>query len=171
MEQHERWVAARERLGMGSRKLRLVPTPEPDVVAPVFCVSTDPRDWEERPIAPYDHYVPKIERPLEATPAQLVLAQVAFAYGYTSHLLRSADRSWPVCRARNEAVYRLRRELGLSRGQIGRLLGYRDITTIASSERAHAKLLGEKVVSTGSSQNFVSSAVAVTGSSPDALAP
>lgn len=68
--------------------------------------------------------------------AEIIVA-VASDYGLGKGDLVGRSRRFPVVRARQEAMWRLRTLRGLSLAQIGRMLGGRDHTTILHGVRRH----------------------------------
>lgn len=74
-----------------------------------------------------------------------VIEKVAKKYGITITLLRSEGRNQMLVRARREAVFRLREELGYSFPRIGDLLGGRDHTTALHNYRKFIKAAENEV--------------------------
>jgi len=68
--------------------------------------------------------------PVRAPDPEGVLAAVARHYAVTAEELRGTGRARAVALARQVAMYLLREETTASLGQIGRLLGGRDHTTV-----------------------------------------
>jgi chromosomal replication initiator protein len=68
-------------------------------------------------------------RPADLTPEQ-VIALVADHYGLSLSQLTGRNRTRPVARARQMAMYVIRQELGSSLPQIGKALGGRDHSTV-----------------------------------------
>lgn len=74
----------------------------------------------------------------EQDQARAIITEVAEKHGLVPRLLAASTRLAPVVRARDEAVWRLREELGLGLKEIGFLLGGRDHSTIIHSLRKTA---------------------------------
>ncbi len=68
-------------------------------------------------------------QPADLTPEQ-VLASVAAHYGLSLSQLTGRNRTQPVARARQIAMYLIRQEVGASLPQIGKALGGRDHSTV-----------------------------------------
>lgn len=77
------------------------------------------------------------------SPADEVLAQVADKHGLTVSDLRSKRVTRAYAWPRQEAMYRLHKELGLSSTVTGRILGGRDHTTVMYGAAKHASRMGE----------------------------
>ena len=71
-----------------------------------------------------------------------ILKEVAEKHGVTVKDIKSKCRKLCCIRPRHEAAYRIRMEQGLSFPQIGRVLGFRDHTTILHGIKRYAKKLG-----------------------------
>jgi hypothetical protein len=139
MEQHERWVAARARLGAPVRpKPRRKTVGHPLWVPTLLLLSPPPPDWSGAPMAPYDHYVPPPKAPRPG-PYQWrdIIEQVAQKHGVFMSDMRSVRRGRPLVAARHEAMWRLKRETSMSLPEIGRRLGGRDHTTVIHGIKAH----------------------------------
>jgi len=96
------------------------PVPEPEATAPTLRI----------PIMP-------------ETPAQTILREVAEKHNMSVKQIQSAARLKAYVEARQEASYRLNKELGFSLTQIGRMLGRRDHTTILHAINRYKKNLAE----------------------------
>ena len=79
------------------------------------------------------------------TPAQTVLREVSEKHGLTVRQIQSPARLMPYVLARQEAAYRLNKELGFSLAQIGRMLGKRDHTTVLNAIQRYKKNLAKGV--------------------------
>lgn len=75
-------------------------------------------------------------------PFTAILQQVAEKHAVPVHEITGARRTKRVAYARQEVMYRARKETRLSTPQIGTLLGGRDHTTVIYGVRAHAARLG-----------------------------
>lgn len=71
-------------------------------------------------------------------PSREIIHRVATKYGMTTADLIGPARSRWFAYARQEAMYRIRQERGLSLPQIGAILGGRDHTTVLHGIRCHA---------------------------------
>ena len=97
--------------------------------------------YEAPPPAPTQHQPLRFGAPMERprTRADQVLDEVAAKHGLTVADLKAKratrDYSWP----RQEAMYRLHKELGISSTVTGRILGGRDHTTVMHGARRHAE--------------------------------
>ena len=80
-------------------------------------------------------------------PMQEVLDEVCATHGMRPSDLRSKCRAKPLIPARFEACYRLKAESHLSWGQIGRMLGGRDHSSIIHGAKMHACRNGLPVLS------------------------
>lgn len=77
------------------------------------------------------------------TRADDILCEVAAKHGLTVSDLRSKRVTRPYAWPRQEAMYRLHKELGLSSTVTGRLLGGRDHTTVMYGAAKHASRMSE----------------------------
>lgn len=75
--------------------------------------------------------------------ARAIAEQVARSHGLHFRDIASSSQAAPVVRARDEAVYRIAADTGLSQTAMGRLFGDRDHTTIHAAIRRHARLSGQ----------------------------
>lgn len=138
-ELHAHYKAVRARLDNGVKKepaVRLIyPEPAP---APY----PDPLD-SPAPVAV------AIEAPVKApaepaeTPARKILSEVAEKHGMPLTAFRSKSRTMKFIQCRQEACYRLSKELRFSLKQIGRLMGHRDHTTVMNAINGYKKILAE----------------------------
>lgn len=71
--------------------------------------------------------------------AQKIARSIAKAYGYTLKELVSSRRNHHLARARQHAMWEIRRNTTLSLPHIGKILGGRDHTTIIHGLRQHEK--------------------------------
>ena len=141
-ELHAHYKAVRSRIESPVKRapaVRLVypaPAPYPDpldfkpVEAPPALLATIPA--EDVPDMP-------------ETPAQTVLREVSEKHGLTVRQIQSVARLMPYVLARQEASYRLNKELGFSLAQIGRMLGKRDHTTVLNAIQRYKKNLAKGV--------------------------
>ena len=141
-ELHAHYKAVRSRIENPVKRVpavRLVypaPAPYPDpldfmpVEAPPALLATIPA--EDVPDMP-------------ETPAQTVLREVSEKHGLTVRQIQSVARLMPYVLARQEASYRLNKELGFSLAQIGRMLGKRDHTTVLNAIQRYKKNLAKGV--------------------------
>lgn len=74
-----------------------------------------------------------------------ILSQVTDKHGLYLSALTSPARDKPLSRARQEAMYRLRKELPLSYPRIARVLGRSDHTTVIHGIKAHCARNGLEV--------------------------
>lgn len=72
-----------------------------------------------------------------------IIAQVADRHGLTVAELMGTTRVRLIAHARQEAMWRISRELGRSLPEIGRMMGGRDHTTVLHGIRAYEKRLAE----------------------------
>jgi len=79
--------------------------------------------------------------PTSRAKAREILQEVADRTGFTIEELVSMRRTQPLCDARNEIYYRLKKETTWSYPRIGEFLGDRDHTTVMSGARKHAQKL------------------------------
>ena len=75
-------------------------------------------------------------------PGRTIVREVAQKHGLSPLDLSGPRRLAPVVVARQEAMWRMRRETRLSFPQIGRIVG-RDHSTVIYGIRAHAKRMGQ----------------------------
>jgi chromosomal replication initiator protein len=80
------------------------------------------------------------------TPAQTVLREVSEKYGLTVRQIQSIVRLKLYVLARQEASYRLNKELGFSLTQIGRMLGKRDHTTVLNAIQMYKRNLAAGII-------------------------
>lgn len=67
-----------------------------------------------------------------------IIHEVASAHGFTVSRVRGPDRTFPVCAARQEAMWRIKRETPLTIQMIGRRFG-RDHSTVVRSIERHER--------------------------------
>jgi chromosomal replication initiation ATPase DnaA len=72
-------------------------------------------------------------------PRSLIIREVAAKHGLDEETLLSSSQTKPICHARQEAMYELRRQRGDSYSQITRALGRTDHTTAVHGVRAHIR--------------------------------
>jgi len=89
------------------------------------------------------HLTPMSGHPINPSPAQRILVQVAEEHGISMRDLLSQNRARPFSWPRQYAMLRLRDETDLSYPQIARLLRREDHTTIIYGERAARKRIKE----------------------------
>jgi hypothetical protein len=77
------------------------------------------------------------------TPSQTVLREVAEKRNMSVRQIQSATRLKAYVEARQEAAFRLNKELGFSLKQVGNMLGRRDHTTVLHAIRRYEKNLAE----------------------------
>jgi hypothetical protein len=137
-ELHAHYKAVRARLDNPAKKepaVRLIyPEPAP---APY----PDPLD-SPAPVAVAIEPPPAPTEPAE-TPARKILSEVAEKHGMPLTAFRSKSRTMKFIQCRQEACYRLSRELHFSLKQIGRLMGHRDHTTVMNAINGYKKILAE----------------------------
>lgn len=85
---------------------------------------------------------PRCVHPAATTPPSWwrIIHEVASAHGFTVSRVRGSDRTFPVCAARQEAMWRIKRETPLTIQMIGRRFG-RDHTTVVRSIERHERRL------------------------------
>ena len=74
------------------------------------------------------------------TPAQIIIREVAIKHGVTTADMRGISRKVKFVRARQEAVYEVKKRLNLSLPLIGRVMGNKDHTTVLHGIRKHAQM-------------------------------
>ena len=130
-ELHAHYMAVRARLNGSKPQLAIVrpkkPDPIPEPPQPV--------------VEAYESPKPAFEHP--ETPSFRIMREVSEKHEMTIRQMKGDSRKFRFVKARQEAAYRLRLELGYSLPQIGRLLGKRDHTTILHAIRRHAKNLAQ----------------------------
>lgn len=121
-ELHQHYMAVRARLNAGPPpKPVAIKEPEPEAKPePVILFFPLPEDQN-------------------LTPAQQILKETAEKYGITVRDLKGHCRKLKYSIPRHEAAYRIHMELGFSLPKTGRVLGFRDHTTILNSVRKHQK--------------------------------
>lgn len=139
-ELHAHYKAVRSRIENPVKR-----APAVRLVYPEPAPYPDPLDFKpvEAPpavliIAPAET-VPEIPE----TPAQTVLREVSEKHGLTVREIQSVVRLKPYVLARQEASYRLNKELGFSLAQVGRMLGKRDHTTVLNAIQMYKKNLAK----------------------------
>jgi chromosomal replication initiation ATPase DnaA len=76
-------------------------------------------------------------------PSDVSLREVAARHGVTPDAIRSRDRSYRVCAARQEWMHALTRGMGFSMSQAGRITG-RDRTTVLHGVRKHEQRMEQE---------------------------
>jgi hypothetical protein len=135
-ELHAHYKAVRERLNNPPKK-----------VAPVRLVYPEPAPYPDpldfKPVEALPALlatIPAEDVPdMPETPAQTVLREVSEKHGLTVREIQSVVRLKPYVLARQEASYRLNKELGFSLAQVGRMLGKRDHTTVLNAIQMYKK--------------------------------
>ena len=74
------------------------------------------------------------------TPAQIIIREVAGKHGVTTDDIRGVSRKVEFVRARQEAVYEIKKRLHMSLPLIGKVIGNKDHTTVLHGIRKHAKI-------------------------------
>jgi hypothetical protein len=139
-ELHAHYKAVRSRIENPVKK-----APAVRLVYPEPAPYPDPLDFKpvEAP-PPVPVTAPAEEVPnVPETPAQTVLREVSEKYGLTVRQIQSVVRLKIYVLARQEASYRLNKELGFSLTQIGRMLGKRDHTTVLNAIQMYKKNLAK----------------------------
>jgi hypothetical protein len=126
-ELHAHYMAVRARLNAGPPKVEKKLTP--------MLVETQPY------ASPIMVFEPQPE-PVQLTPSQQILKDVAEKHKMTVFDVKGPCRQMKYVKARQEAVYRMSTELKFSLMQIGRQLGFRDHTTILNSLQRYKKRNG-----------------------------
>lgn len=130
-ELHAHYMAVRARLNGNKPQLVVMP---PRKLEPVV---EPPKPVVEA----YEPPKPAFEHP--ETPSFRIMREVSEKHEMTIRQMKGDSRKIRFVKARQEAAYRLRLELGYSLPQIGRLLGKRDHTTILHAIRRHEKNLAQ----------------------------
>jgi hypothetical protein len=130
-ELHAHYAAVRARLNGGTPKLVVVNLPRPEPIP----------EPPQPVVEAYQPPKPAFEHP--ETPSFKIMREVSEKHEMTIRQMKSDSRKIQFVKARQEAAYRLRLELGYSLPQIGRLLGKRDHTTILHAIRRHEKNLAQ----------------------------
>lgn len=138
----ERGIAARKAALATRRRFEAldVAPPEPAPVEP-----SDDEIWAQAAQA-YRLQVAAMTVPAchpARSTAKRIIAQVAEQHGLTAAELLGATRVRSIAYARQEAMWRISRELGRSLPEIGRMMGGRDHTTVLHGIRAHERRLAE----------------------------
>ncbi len=134
-EYRQRYKAARARLWGGEYVER-------PVVRDILHLSARPAIIYDEPVGPRRPlFADSIVLPTSRAKAREILQEVADRTGFTIEELVSMRRTQPLCDARNEIYYRLKKETTWSYPRIGEFLGDRDHTTVMSGARKHAKRL------------------------------
>ena len=82
--------------------------------------------------------------PSERVTASDIIHEVCQRYGILKQDLISGTRQRHIAKPRQECMFRLSNEMGMSLPQIGRILGGRDHTTVLHGIRAHEATLQSK---------------------------
>ncbi len=114
----------------------------------IFLPVSQPRSLGRRP-TPYEitkqfivHEVIAVNRHRSSPfPAQTIIHQAARKHSVTVAEMKGAGRYRNIVRARQEAMYRIRMELGYSFPQIAKMLNRSDHTTVMHGFKAHKKRL------------------------------
>jgi hypothetical protein len=130
-EMNAHYKAVRARLNAG-------PPPKPLFIAPP---EPEPEPEPEPIPEPVVVVIVPPKEPVLLTPVQQILKEVAEKHGVTVKDIKGKCRKLKCIRPRHEAAYRIRMEQGFSLPQIGRVLGFRDHTTILHGIRRYAKKL------------------------------
>jgi hypothetical protein len=134
-EYRQRYKAARARLWGGEYVER-------PVVRDILHLSARPAIIYDEPVGPRRPlFADSIVLPTSRAKAREILQEVADRSGFTIEELVSMRRTQPLCDARNEIYYRLKKETTWSYPRIGEFLGDRDHTTVMSGARKFAKRL------------------------------
>ena len=80
-----------------------------------------------------------VERIYQRMRAREIIAETAVIYELSAANILGKSRVVEVCFARAEAIYRVRRELGVSFDRIARMFNRLDHTTVRSAIRSHAR--------------------------------
>lgn len=129
-ELHAHYKSVRERLNN-------TPPKKPQIVS-VYTPPPEKPKLEPEPLPPQEPAFSVIE-----TPLQMILREVAHKHKMTVQNLKSASRTKEYVEARQEAAYRIQKELKFSLTQIGRVLGKRDHTTILHAIKQYEKVLAK----------------------------
>lgn len=89
-----------------------------------------------------DKRLPNCAPPPQRNRAAKILHDVACRHNLNPSDIKSASRMGHIVRARQEAMYRLRKRLRISYPQIAKIVGRQDHTTAVHGVRAHAKRHG-----------------------------
>lgn len=140
------------RLQRGTPPIPVVPRSRIPSAAPKAVVRrniTLPKPLPPVEISPYGLEFTCIERSGSRAAVRRICEEVCQRYSVSMDLLMSHRRDNGVVVARQEAMWRARRETSLSYPEIGNLMGGKDHTTIIYGVRKHAERLARARKSSG----------------------
>lgn len=139
-ELHAHYKAVRDRLNNPPKKEPVVRLIYPEPQKYPEPLDQPPVIVEPEPVAVIPiHHFPVISE----TPAQAILREVAEKHNMSVKQVQSTARLKEFVAARQEASYRLNKELGFSLKQIGNMLGRRDHTTVLHAIKRYEKNLAK----------------------------